>query len=158
MRLKQYLKEKKQLYIEVKGKDIPIEILRTEDSPYGILYWVVLMKNIAGYKQGHTMRVSGNQIKGIGKKRIREHLQEKKLSFEILKRNKIKLDPEEREKAIKSGCVWHRGPNGEKQCAIWKSKDSSGNVKYICNTHRAYQAKNTLDGAIKAFDFIKTTA
>ena len=29
---------------------------------------------------------------------------------------------------------------------------------YVCNTHRAFQCKPTLKGAIKSYDFIETTA
>lgn len=82
----------------------------------------------------------------------------KKSSFEVLRDNKIPLEPEEREKAMKAGACWHPSNHDKPTCAIWKSKDSKGNVKYCCHTHRAYQAKSTLDGAIKAFDFIKTTS
>lgn len=75
-----------------------------------------------------------------------------------LKDNKIPMEPEERKEAMKRGAVWHHGPNGEATCAIWKAKTSSGEIKYVCNTHRAIQMATTLAGAIKAFEFIKTTA
>jgi len=91
-------------------------------------------------------------------KKLKNFLTERKNEFEVLKNNRINMDPEEREKAMKAGCVWHNGPGGTKVCAIWKSKDSKGNIKYICNTHRAYAVRDTLPAAIKAFDFIKTTA
>ena len=83
---------------------------------------------------------------------------EEAYDYKLLKKNKVPLEPEEREKVMKAGAVWHSGPNGEAQAAVWKTKDSKGNVKYCCNTHRAIQIKDTLAGAIKAFDFIRTTA
>ena len=57
-----------------------------------------------------------------------------------------------------AGATWNHGPNGKASPAVWKSKDSSGKVKYVCNTHRAYQAKDTLAAAIKAYDFIESTS
>lgn len=78
--------------------------------------------------------------------------------FKKLMKRKVPLTPEEREKAMNANCTWNHGLNGEPTCAIWKSSDASGNTVYGCNTHRAMQVKPTLAGAIKAFEFIKTTA
>ena len=83
---------------------------------------------------------------------------EAKSEFETLQKNKVPLEPEERAEVMKRKCVWHHGPDGAPSPAIWKSKTASGETRYICNTHRAYQSKPTLKGAIKAYDFIKTTA
>ena len=74
-----------------------------------------------------------------------------------LKKNKKPLTDEERAEVMKRGAVWHHGPNGEESPAVWKSV-VDGKSWYCCNTHRAIQIKPTLKGAIKAFDFIKTTA
>ena len=83
----------------------------------------------------------------------------KKSEIRKLKDNRVKLDPAERAEVMKRGAVWHHGPNGEETPAVWKSKNpKTGKVTYVCNTHRAYQAKPTLKGAINAFKFIKTTA
>ena len=82
----------------------------------------------------------------------------KKSEMEILKDNKIPLTDEEREKVMKAGAIWNHGPGGKPSPAIWKSKNSSGEIKYVCNTHRAYQAKDTLSAAITSYDFIETTA
>jgi hypothetical protein len=90
--------------------------------------------------------------------RFKNYLNEKKSEFEVLKKNKIPLSDEERDKVMKAKAVWHHGPNGEETAAVWKSKNSNGDVKYCCNTHRAYKVADTLGGAIKHFDFIKTTA
>lgn len=83
---------------------------------------------------------------------------ENKSTFQVLKDNKIELTPEERKEAMDAKCVWHHGPNSEETCAIWKAKDSSGKVWYISNTHRCYQKAPTLKGAIKKFEFVKSTS
>lgn len=97
---------------------------------------------------------------GAGEKvKLKHLLFEKKSSFEIMKTNKIALTPEEREKCLKAKAVWHHGLNGDPSPAVWKGKDSSGKVWYVTNTHRAYQKRPTLDGAIRIYhDFIKGTA
>lgn len=74
-----------------------------------------------------------------------------------LKKNKKPLSDEERKQVMDAGAVWHHGPNGEETPAVWKSV-VNGKTWYCCNTHRAIQIKPTLKGAIKAFEFIKTTA
>lgn len=79
--------------------------------------------------------------------------------FKTLKDNKIPLTDEERDECMKADAVWHHGPNGEKTCAIWKSKKKDGKIVYGCNTHRAYNIAPTLKGAIGKFhSFIKETA
>ena len=84
---------------------------------------------------------------------------ENKTSFQILKANKKPLTPEEREQCLKAKAVWHRGPNGEATPAVWKGTDTAGKLWYVTNTHRAYQKRPTLKGAIKIYhDFIKGTA
>lgn len=92
--------------------------------------------------------------------RFNKFLAERKSEQDILKKNRTPLDPEEREKVMKAGAVWHNHPDPKKNPipAVWKSKNSKGDVKYCCNTHRAIQIKDTLKGAIKSYDFIKTTA
>lgn len=87
-----------------------------------------------------------------------EIINEGQSQFERLKANKVPLTDEEREKVMKSGAVWYHGPKETPVPAIWKSVDEKGNVKYVCNTHRAFQAKDTLDAAIKAYEFIEQTA
>ena len=86
-------------------------------------------------------------------------LQEKKRgpTWPTLKKNQVKLDPEEREKAMKAGAVWHHGSNGEETCGIQKSV-VDGKTWWHCHTHRAMAVRPTLKGAISAFDFIETTS
>jgi len=78
--------------------------------------------------------------------------------YKKLKASRLPLEPEEREKVFKAKALWHFAPGGKPSSAIWKSKDSSGNIVYGCNTHRAVQIKPTLGAAINSFKFIKTTA
>ena len=83
----------------------------------------------------------------------------KKSKFEKLKDNKVPLTSEEREKVMKAKAVWHHGPNGEETPAVWKSKDKNGKIAYVTNTHRAYQDRPTLKGAISIYhSFIKSTS
>ena len=77
--------------------------------------------------------------------------------IETLKKNKKKLTDEERDEVMKAGAVWHHGPDGEETPAVWKAT-VDGKDWYCCNTHRAGEVKPTLKGAIKAFEFIKTTS
>lgn len=79
--------------------------------------------------------------------------------FEKLKKNKIKLDPEERKKCLDSKAVWHFNGSSPSP-AVWKSKDpKTGKVTFVTNTHRAYNVAPTLEGAIDRFHkFIKGTA
>lgn len=77
--------------------------------------------------------------------------------FSTLKKNKVDLEPEERDQAMKAGAVWHFSHLKKPSCAIWKSV-VNGKTWYTCNTHRAYQARPTLKGAIKAFKWVETTS
>lgn len=64
--------------------------------------------------------------------------------LKTLKKNKI---DEEREQAMKAGCVWHYAG---RVCAIWKSI-VNGKTWYGSNTHRCYQCHPTLKAAINSF-------
>lgn len=87
-----------------------------------------------------------------------EHIVEA-LNFKKLKERKVPLTPEEREKAMKAGAVWHPSNHSKPVCAIWKSKKANGDVVYGCNTHRVFQVADTLDGAIKKFhDVVEPSA
>ena len=77
--------------------------------------------------------------------------------METLKNNKKPLTEEERKEVMDKGAVWTFGPNGAPSPAVWKAK-VNGKMWYVCNTHRAFQCKPTLKGAINAYDFIETTA
>ena len=84
----------------------------------------------------------------------------KKSPFRILKDNRKPLTPEERALVMKRKAVWHHGPHGEQTPAVWKSvHPKTGVVTYVANTHRAYNARPTLVGAISRFHkFIKSRA
>lgn len=82
----------------------------------------------------------------------------RKSHLEVLKENRKPLSDEERDKVMKAKAVWHHGPNGEETPAVWKAV-VRGKTSYVCHTHRAFQERDTLEGAIKIFhDFIKGTA
>ncbi len=83
----------------------------------------------------------------------------KKSKFEKLKDNKIPLTDEERKKVMDADAVWHFSPGNKPSPAVWKSKSKNGKITYVCNTHRAYQERPTLKGAISIFhSFIKGTS
>lgn len=82
--------------------------------------------------------------------------------FKTLKKNQVDLEPEERSKVMKSKAVWnfHYGRDGKKQAtpAVWKAI-VNGATWFVTNTHRAFQSRPTLDGAISIYhSFIKSTA
>jgi len=77
--------------------------------------------------------------------------------MKALKDNRVELDDAERKEVMRRGAVWHKSPGGKASPAVWKS-EIRGKTYYVCNTHRAMQVKPTLKGAIRAFDFIATTA
>ena len=88
-----------------------------------------------------------------------QDFKEKKSSFQVLKENRIPLTEEERDIVMKRKAVWHHGPHGEATPAVWKAKDSKGNIVYVTSTHRAWNKASTLLGAIERYHkFIKTTA
>jgi len=83
----------------------------------------------------------------------------KRTSFQVLKDNRIPLTATERKLVMDRRAVWHHGPNGESTPAVWKSKNSKGDVQFVTNTHRAYNKAPTLKGAINRYHkFIKSTA
>ena len=77
--------------------------------------------------------------------------------YNTLRKNQVPLTEAEKKEAMRAKAVWHHGPNGKESCAVWKSV-VNGKEYYCCNTHRAMNTAPTLKGAIKNFDFIKTTA
>lgn len=78
--------------------------------------------------------------------------------MKTLKKNRQTLTADERNTVMAADATWHHGQKGEKSPAVWKSI-VNGKTWYVTNTHRAYQAKPTLKGAIRAYhDFIKSTA
>jgi len=83
----------------------------------------------------------------------------KKSEFSKLKDNKKPLTPEERKEVMDKRAVWHMN-GGNPSPAVWKSvHPETGETSYVTNTHRAYQKRPTLKGAISVFhSFIKGTA
>ena len=82
----------------------------------------------------------------------------RKSHFQVLKEHRIELTPEERKKVMDADAVWHHGPGGAPSPAVWKAVIDD-KTTFICNTHRAFQERNSLDAAIKIFhSFIKGTA
>jgi hypothetical protein len=78
--------------------------------------------------------------------------------FKTLKKYKVALTPDERAEVIKAKAVWHHGPKGKESSAIWKT-EVNGITWYVTNTHRAYNVRPTLKGAITRYhDFIKGTS
>lgn len=105
-----------------------------------------------------------NQLK-LDLKEIRRIVREKflneakKSKFKKLEDNKVPLTDEERKKVMDADAVWHHGLNGKPSPAVWKSIDKNGKVTYVTNTHRAYQDRPTLKGAISIYhSFIKGTS
>lgn len=79
---------------------------------------------------------------------------DRKSSYQVLKTNKTPLTKEERSQVKKGKAEWSDG-----RSAVWKSKDSKGNIMFVTNTHRAYNTAKTLKGAMSRFhNFIKGTA
>jgi hypothetical protein len=78
--------------------------------------------------------------------------------WKTLEKNKVKLSDEERAEVMKQKAVWHHGPNGEATPAVWKAV-VDGVKWYVTNTHRAFNVRPTLAGAISRYHkFIKSTA
>jgi hypothetical protein len=104
--------------------------------------------------------VKHKKILPNGKIKWIEKSAEKKSSFQVLKENKVPLSDEERKKVMARKAVWNFGSNGEPSPAVWKSVNKkTGKTTFVTNTHRAYNARPTLEGAISRYHkFIKGTA
>jgi len=89
-----------------------------------------------------------------------EKIAKKKNKYQKLQDNKVPLTPEERSLVMQRKAVWHHGPNGEESPAVWKSiNPKTKKTTYITHTHRAYQSRPTVQGAISIYhSFIKGTA
>ena len=84
---------------------------------------------------------------------------ERKSHFEVLKKNKVALTDEERQKCLDTDTVWNFTQN-KPTPAVWKSVNpKTKKVTYVTNTHRAFNTAPTLKGAISRYhNFIKGTA
>ena len=104
--------------------------------------------------------VKHKKILPNGKIKWIEKSAEKKSSFKVLKDNKVPLSEEEHSKVMARKAVWQHGPNGEETPAVWKSiNKKTGKTTFVTNTHRAYNARLTVEGAISRYHkFIKGTA
>ena len=116
-----------------------------------------------------TVRFGGKEYKGLaiktddgevfrmpGSKKLTllKETKKKRSSFAILKANKVPLTDEERAEAKKKKAVWSNG-----DLAVWKGKDSKGNIVYVSHTHRVYNIAKSLGAIINKFhNFIKGTA
>ncbi|MDD3906544.1 MAG: hypothetical protein PHS46_08510 [Candidatus Omnitrophica bacterium] len=91
---------------------------------------------------------------------VGEDLHKSMSNFQRLMRHKVPLEPEERAEVMRKGAIWHLGKNGAPSPAVWKSVNpDTGEITYVCHTHRAYNTAKTLKGAIGRFHrFIKSTA
>jgi len=79
-------------------------------------------------------------------------------AMNVLKRGKVRLSDDERSEVMDRKAVWHHGPNGEETPAVWKSEVGDA-TWFVTNTHRAYNARLSLDGACSAYHRgIKQTA
>lgn len=78
--------------------------------------------------------------------------------FATLKKAKTELSPDERKECMDQKAVWRFSPGRSATPAVWKA-EVDGKTWYVTNTHRAYNATPTLQGAIRRYhDFIKSTA
>lgn len=86
-------------------------------------------------------------------------LEARKSKIEKLEDNKVQLTDDERKKVMDAGAVWHFSPGNKPSPAVWKSVDKNGKTTYVTSSHRAYQTRPTLKGAISIFhSFIKGTS
>lgn len=78
--------------------------------------------------------------------------------IKTLKKHRVTLTDEERKTVMDADAVWHLGKDGNASPAVWKSI-INGKTWYVTNTHRLYQCKASLKGAITAYHkVVKQTA
>jgi len=78
--------------------------------------------------------------------------------WKTLKKNTVKLSDAERKQVMDADATWHHGPKGEATPAVWKAV-VRGVAWFVTNTHRAFNVRPTLKGAISRYHkFIKGTA
>ena len=80
------------------------------------------------------------------------------LDYDTLKKGKVDLTPVERTAVMDREATWNHGPKGEATPAVWKS-EAGGRTTYVTATHRLFQQRSTLKGAIRAYHrVVKQTA
>lgn len=133
-------------------EDYPLEVL-------GDLMDINSINSVMNFGQKKTVPTNIQEVRVIIKEQM-EQLLERKTKFEKLEDNKIPLTDEERKKVMDADAVWHFSHLNKPSPAVWKSKDKkTGKITYVTNTHRAYQDRPTLKGAISIFhSFIKGTS
>lgn len=144
-------------YLKKFAKDMP-HFEDQDRDPKAKEVYHALKRDHPEYSAGKKARIAESVAN-----KTAEFIMEKigrRTTFEILKEHKVPLTPEEREKVMKSGAVWHysHSPGGKPVPAVWKSIRGS-KTTYVTHTHRAYNQAPTLEGAINRFHkFIKSTA
>lgn len=133
-------------------EDYPLEVL-------GDLMDINSVNTVMNFGQQKKVPINIKEVKLIIKEQL-EQLIERKSKFEKLEDNKVPLTDEERKKVMDADAVWHFSHLDKPSPAVWKSKDKkTGKITYVCHTHRAYQDRPTLKGAISIFhSFIKGTS
>lgn len=97
---------------------------------------------------------------------LKEAKYEGRNKYKALEKNRVPLTPEERSLVMKRKAVWHHGhvipgTGGQREPspAVWKSVSKDGKAQYITATHRAYNVRPTIEGAISRYHrFIRSTA
>ena len=140
-------------YVPVSTPGVPEFFRRNYDYGEGFYYGDMSEKESVGDFLKHHHEKGPNWKK----KKKAELTVEASPRMKTLKENKQPLTDEERQKVMEAGAVWHFTGDEKPTPAIWKA-EVKGETWYVCNTHRAFQAKPTLSQALKAFQFIKTTA
>lgn len=82
------------------------------------------------------------------------------VDFDDLKKGQVDLEPAERDEVLKREATWHHNVKEPKKPtpAVWKAKVGR-KTHYVTNTHRLFQVRSTLKGAINAYHrVVKQTA
>lgn len=167
------ISKKLKYWVDDHADDLDLEVSKFEKSNERIelcgefCYRKFFKNNDLGIKKGEqnffpSKTIELDEFLAFKPKTLKESKE-----FDSLKKNKVELTPEEKKKVFQKNAVWHNtysinpltGKKEKKNSAIWKAKDSKGNVTYVTHTHRAYNTATTLDTIINKYhNFIKGTA